>query len=56
MCWYCNKELDGNTISYKRKHRRQSKRIDLIVHSDCYKSIRSNKPRYLRKGYGSITQ
>ena len=54
MCWYCNKLInkDDKATTYRRKHRKPKYRTDMTVHTKCYRSIYSYKPR----AYGSVTQ
>jgi hypothetical protein len=55
-CWYCNKDLAEPLTTYRRTHRKKKYRIDVTVHSDCYKSFNRTRKQYKPMASGSITQ
>jgi hypothetical protein len=55
-CWYCNKELVEPLTTYRRTHRNKKYRIDVIVHSDCYKSFNRTRKQYRTIAPGSVSQ
>jgi hypothetical protein len=55
-CWYCNKELVEPLTTYRRTHRKKKYKIDVVVHTDCYKSFNRTRKQYRPIAPGSITQ
>lgn len=55
-CWYCTKELSEPTITYVRYNRKQSKRIDITVHAECYKRVKRVRNKFRPIAPGSMTQ
>jgi hypothetical protein len=55
-CWYCNKELQEPTVTYRRRHIKKKRRTDITVHSACFKSLSRSRKEYRVIVPGTVAQ